>query len=1259
MSLFEIVSCDIERLDQNQLPSLLRRLLNLEADKYGICRSGVNVAGSISTPDGGVDGSIFWEGPPDSTGFLCSNKLIFQVKAQRMSANAAGKEVLAEPKNGKNHSIKPMVDALLGNGAGYILFTNTNFTQQQILQAIESIRERLRTYDKPYADDVYIDIFDRQKITDWTNLYLPAVLMVKSWLKQSPPHGFFCFEQWRDFHGFHQSEYFEDEALISIQTEIQNLISKTGSCSRIVGSSGIGKTRILFEACGKLNKTEKILYYDASIDSSIILKFLPQLYLNGGRYLLIIDNCSLNLHASIQKPIPNHLTIITVDHNLDESTSSDELVLPPVSSSVIGKIIKNGWPTINNEDLEKIVEYAAGLPLIASTLANDAVKGESNLGTLNDDVIKRKLLGESATSQDVIAIEALSLFDYLAFDNSDKAEYFYIAEHLAGMDPNDFYRSIGKFERRQLIDSRGGYKRVRVFPLSIRLAADWWGLNSIDYTSEVIELLGSDKSPGNLSKAFCKVVRRLDFVPRAVEVTSEFCGPDGPFCRSEMLKTAWGSLLFRAFVEVNPVATSNALYQVMERQTFGELKTNYVGDCRRNLYYALERLCFRSEVFENSAWALLRLAVAENESWANSCTGLFIQLFSPILSGTQADPDLRFRVLERAAALKDDNVNSLVVDGLESAIDTRRNGRIVGAEYQGLNQNLKDWRPQTVNELHDYQDRALAMLLRIAHTDSTGGVRAREVICNCLRGMIQRPDHNILHVGMEQLVERLHGKWPSGLDAIRSVRTHELGKMSGNFGKQISQMLDDWEARLVPQDIDDRIAQLLDTPHWDHHRDANGDIVDLSVARAKEFAKEFSVDYSPLIPFAHALVTGELRKGHVFGCELASLGSNHESFLDALLDEIRSAPKHIPVNCVVLSSYLSVLKTNQSGLYDDYIQTIFNDDELNKYFVECVCVDTLDEKYLSSILNLLKNNRLKINALGRLALGSVTSGIKTESLASFCDTILSLDKEYVWVCLDILYMHAHGEASSWQDVEASFVKLISVIDFSEQVKPAPMDLYHWEEVCKLLLKRGKKDLVEIIAEKIFLFANSDNTLTVSDHAVHSVLGELIHQGQFEPILNRVADVMRSGDHLYQYSVEVLLSGPPAKDGNSHFLEIPEKVWIDWAAENLDIGPELVAKFSPLYTELDGEYCCHSLAEKIAESYGNNKDVLNQLASFGGIKSWWGSRIPELMGEKKVFETFCEHSNPNVREWATTCLQHAKRLIESESQLEEAREFGVF
>ena len=127
--------------------------------------------------------------------------------------------------------------------------------------------------------------------------------------------------------------------------------------------------------------------------------------------------------------------------------------------------------------------------------------------------------------------------------------------------------------------------------------------------------------------SFCTQVEMLDFLPEVKEFTKKICGPQGPFGQAEVILSIRGSSLFRAFVVVNPEATSNALYNILSNMTEDDIE-DIDGDVRRNLVWALERLCYHGEYFEKSAWCMLLLAVSENESWSNNATGMFASAIS-------------------------------------------------------------------------------------------------------------------------------------------------------------------------------------------------------------------------------------------------------------------------------------------------------------------------------------------------------------------------------------------------------------------------------------------------------------------------------------------------------------------------------------------------------------------------------------------------------------------------------------------------------
>lgn len=441
MSLFEVTDLDIQQLNAEQLPDLLRRLLNLEAEKFGISRSGINVAGSVTTPDGGVDGSVIWSGEPLTTAFLSRQNLVFQAKAGNMTPTSAGGEV--ENRRWPTPFIKPMVDRALSSGAGYILWTTTNFTDVQRLAAIDSIREKFREHSKPYAESAFIDVYDLQKIKTWVNDFLPAISVVHYWVGRALPHAVWPFELWQRIGGVGSTPFCADETLSRILEDISSKIQGDSIRIRMVGPSGIGKTRLIFEACKVSQQEARVVYIDAGMlgpASYEIFGLLPQFHQRGAGTLLIVDNCELAIHRALEAGLPPNVSLVTIDFNNDESLGHGELIVPRASNSVVSEIARSGWPDIDAENLAKIIEYADGFPLIAAALAEDFSKAVDDLGRLRNDEIKRRLLGSGASSADLSAIEALSLFGVVGFENTVSPQYQFIAENIAGLSPQDFYR---------------------------------------------------------------------------------------------------------------------------------------------------------------------------------------------------------------------------------------------------------------------------------------------------------------------------------------------------------------------------------------------------------------------------------------------------------------------------------------------------------------------------------------------------------------------------------------------------------------------------------------------------------------------------------------------------------------------------------------------------------------------------------------------------------------------------------------------------
>jgi hypothetical protein len=169
-----------------------------------------------------------------------------------------------------------------------------------------------------------------------------------------------------------------------------------------------------------------------------------------------------------------------------------------------------------------------------------------------------------------------------------------------------------------------------------------------------------------LSKKFVERLKDLDQLDKAQNIVHELWGPNSPFGSAEVLNSEWGSLLFRYVVEVNPLSTAKAL-----RSSFGSFSKEEIENIktgRRNLVWALEKLCFRQTTFPIAAKILFSFAVSENETYGNNSENQFYQLFQLFLSGTEANLKDRIDIVRWGLEKNDNDYNRIVINALGRGI---------------------------------------------------------------------------------------------------------------------------------------------------------------------------------------------------------------------------------------------------------------------------------------------------------------------------------------------------------------------------------------------------------------------------------------------------------------------------------------------------------------------------------------------------------------------------------------------------------------
>ena len=138
--------------------------------------------------------------------------------------------------------------------------------------------------------------------------------------------------------------------------------------------------------------------------------------------------------------------------------------------------------------------------------------------------------------------------------------------------------------------------------MAIHLAANWLTVTPPDRIRILLEGLNARK----LEEKFLERFSDLDQLDKAKDIVKDLWGPGSFFGSAEVLNTSWGSLLFRYVVEVNPKETMKSLENAFFNLKKDDLLKVAAG--RRNLVWALEKLCFRKETFKSAAKILYLFA---------------------------------------------------------------------------------------------------------------------------------------------------------------------------------------------------------------------------------------------------------------------------------------------------------------------------------------------------------------------------------------------------------------------------------------------------------------------------------------------------------------------------------------------------------------------------------------------------------------------------------------------------------------------------
>jgi hypothetical protein len=1271
--IFDISPSQVESLNSLQLVELLRKLLHAEAQSAGIALRGVSAPLQITIADGGEDARVHWTGGNDDTDYLPCRMNVFQSKATDPAPAGWKKEVWtkASQKDGVPRVLNDAVSAAIAERGAYIGFTSAPIVGNKLSRRLSGIREGIREAGANPDDLVSIAIYDANQIAAWVCLH-PAVAV---WLNEEqnglPLGGFQTIDGWGGRTDFGAIKLVDDEApryaigdgdngkvqtgdaLSSHQARerIFEHIAEPKRCVRVIGPSGIGKTRFVYELFRDRNTLERAIagvsaiYCDfRSIGQERLHQVVAAMAGHGAPALVVVDECPRESAAILVDIVSNthsRLRLITID--IDDRTIAAENVLNiSVSRSddvLVEGIIRQRAPNADGTTISYLKNLCGGFPRIAVLATDNHLDGMPALKSM-EDVVERVVTGCGLGDRDQLrAIECLALFDRVGAEGDVAAQLDLVAEGLARQSGDEMYEHLSAASKHELVDRRGSFFRAQPLPIAAFL-----GARRIELLRTETILRFIESAPNDLVRAFLEQWRYFDRTRTAVAVAERLLGREGRFGVLDALNSEFGAQCLHALSHVAPDDAAETVRRVFGEMSLDELR-ELVG--RRDLVRVLERLVFRHQSFRLAAHLLMRLAAVETESWSNNATGQFKQLLQVQLSGTEAEPSERFAVVDHGIASGDERLINVCVEALATSLSHTYFSRISGAEEIGSQPPLRDWRPQTWEEVFDFHRRSLATLegVRTAHRSFEN--RCDEVLATSLRGIICEPLIADIEAAVHGVAQR-RGIWLEGIQAVGLWLYFDRDGSPDEFQQRVRALYD----KLMPTDLIH--LGLLYTKFWvsdlydpDLEYDRSDDTTldfEYPSRKAKEVAVLIAKDEDLVVRAVREMASQELNNAHPFAYELARNVADPMTTFKLALDVISDSTDLGGIG--FLRGLLAGIDDRDSSVADTCVQLALASEALKPRAIEIRMAVKISVERLVEIVESVKAGTLAATQCVYLSYGQGLAHLKADQIFPLVDELASNHKgEGAWSALEIISMYQHTRS----DFDSGLVDRAKNILVSPtllgEVRRGNRDGYLFESMVRSIRDHAGLDdrWVEKLGEQFVRLCQvgDGEVFDALDDPVRKSVRLLVTERPLAlwqvvaRFVERATPTERSHlTRLIGQSRRGYRRDGDSENGAGPLFGIPEAECFEWADADAPTRAPFLCEFYPLFEKDDaGNTAWHPAMEGLAARYGEHaafRDALNGRLHIG---AWSGSLVPYLEAYFVPLQSWYGHRISGLSFWA--------------------------
>ena len=1293
--LLDVTGEDIGRLSDADLRILTGKLCEADYLQAGLPTRGITWGGHQDAADGGVDVRVRRlteldptnvQPPPDS--HIPRAETVFQCKQTNMAKGVILKEM-------RKVDVVQLLGELAACDGAYVIVSGTSTTESMLQDRMGAMREAVGSIKESHRLD--LDFYDQSRIASWVQRH-PALV---PWVLERvgrPFSGWRSYGYWASGRGTVDDDYLLDTRAklippgstgqpVTIKEGIQQLrqqLSTLGRAVRLVGLSGVGKTRLVQALFDPRIGTEplnhyQVYYADGSQPTQPDpIQLADQLIARRHSGFLVIDNCSEELHRAINHPCcqdNSTVRLLTIEYDIreDSPTETDVYRLQPSDDQLIEALISQRHPDVSQIDRSTIARFSEGNTRVALALA-DSVMHDGSLAGLGDNDLFRRLFyqrrGEDRGLLKTAKAASLVYSFYIEESSEDEYELPVLAS-LYEQTPQEMLLMLSELQRRELLQSRGPWRAVLPQAISNRLAKE--ALEEL-LLSRVLQAFEPEVNH-RLLKSFCHRIGFLHEQPIAVQCASDLLSTVGligtlllrseTWQRDVFHREHWEFDCFAFLAPANPEATLRLIETISDGPDGGHFTS------RDNPHFSrvvglLCKLAYSAELFPRVLVILLRFALNEQPGESlNSIRHQIKPLFQLYWSGSTAPQAMRLEVVEDLLSAFDVSRNGLGIDLLASMLKT--SGFMSNSSFDfGSRSRSYGYIPSTSEELQSWYVTALSYCKTLATSDDSRSIEARALLAREWCSLW-------LNVRLYELIETItrdvhtHQPWADGWLAIRqTIRFH-----GNDLPPEIQARLEQLAADLAPTDLVENVCLYVCRETHDIYDldQATGDIeiTDESYSQAFKRLETKAYDLGVAVGEDNGLIDQLLpalvnaRSGRIKSfCKGLVIGITDMSLL---LESCCTVWKQADPSTRTVDMLIGTLDhhaVSDRTSYELFLDRLMVDADFSLVF-PCIQLGLdVNERAVERLIACINSGPAPLGSYRNLGHASVVSRIDRDRLLRLLTGLQGMEHG------DLVIVHSLSllvSLSGCDQLPISFMdfarEILARQDFSRSIVDPSWD-YDLERIAKASLSGEQgAEVARIVSTNLLAkildysvtgyrdYPRLMDSLATCQPAVFLdvFLGSRFdHQG----MIGRIFDSASWHDNLgHRYNSLGLfdndyLLGWCEADPDHRLAALAEAVQLCCSTPNETGRPDL--SWSPLALEL------LSKAPRV-------DDILKAFVSVFFPQSWTGSRADMTAERLPLLHSLEQHLNPVVSTWAFTKHAELTRYV-ADLRVKEEQDYGA-